>query len=387
MGSNKIMKYIVLVCEAVTDDSLEEFGDRTPLELAKNPNLQALAKKGLVGSAVFTSHELNLSRDVASMAILGYDPEEFYTGIAPLEALAAGIAQSDNEMAFRCDLVTVSEELLVDVSASFISPTESSLLIEELNRKLSSAQVKFYPGEGYKNILMINDPERVDSLDELECVPPAQLIGQKFAKYLPKGESASVLTDLMDQSKEVLEHHEINRVRIDLKENPANMIWPWGQGRRPKLPGFKERFHLSGAVCSEAEFAQGLGISAGFAALKELETAIRSKDFVFVYVPASQAQPDSDPIKSKVRLIEYFDSQIVGAVVKVLEGLGEHRLLVCTDVATSRSKKSAIHGPVPFLMAGHGIEAEENTGFNEKFMRQSRHSFKEGHKLMAAFLK
>lgn len=381
------MKYVVLVCEAMADDPLPEFGERSPLEIAKAPNLQSLAKKGRVGEAIFTSRGLNLTSDVALLSILGYNPEEFYTGIAPLEALAAGISQSDNEIAFRCDLVTVSDELLVDVSASFISPKESSFLIKELNRKLSSPQVKFYPGEGYKNILMIHDPEKAESLDELECVPPSKIIGEKFAKFLPKGESASIVTDLMDNSKAVLEDQEINRVRIDLKENPANMIWPWGQGRRPKLPSFKDRSRLSGAVYSEAEFAQGLGLSAGLAVSTHLEAAIHNKDFVFVYISSADAPAESDPIKSKVRLIEYFDSQVVAKVMKLLEEAGEYRLLVCTDVAVSSRKRSASHNPVPFLMTGQGIEPEENQGFNEKSAAESKHSFKEGHKLMEIFLK
>lgn len=380
------MKYIVLVCEGLTDDPIEELGNRTPLELAKTPFLQQLAKKGRVGSAVFTSPRLSPSGDVASMAILGYNPDEFYTGIAPLEAAAAGLKQSDNEIAFRCDLVTISDELLVDVSASFISPNESSLLIEELNRKLSNPQVKFYPREGYKNLLVIRDPEKAESLDELECVPPKQVIGQKFAKCLPKGGHASFITDLMDKSKVILENHEINRVRIDLKENPANMIWPWGQGRRPKLPGLKERFHVGGSVFSGAEFVKGLGSLSGLKVAENLEAAVKTGDFTFVYVAAEEVQRETDAVKSKIRLIEYFDAQIVGGVLKLLEEAGDHRILVCTDYACS-AKKSAYHGPVPFLLEGRGIEPEDGAAFNEKSASQSKLQFSEGYRLMEYFLK
>lgn len=381
------MKYAVLVCEAATDDPVEALGGRTPMELAKAPFLHQLAKKGRVGSAIFTSPKLALTRDVAAMAILGYPPEEFYTGVAPLEAAAAGISQDDNEIAFRCDLVTVSDGLLADVSAGFIPPEESSLLIEELNKKLSSPQIKFYPREGYKNILMIRDPEKAESLDELECVPPSRAIGQKMAKVLPKGEDAEVITSLMEKSKTVLEHHEINRVRIDLGENPANMIWPWGQGRRPRLPRFKDRFGVDGAVFSQADFAKGLGLSLGFKVVDDLEKALRNHELTFVYMAADQVQPETDPWKTKIRLIERFDTQVVGIATKCLENLGDHRLLVCTDTATSSASRSAAHGPVPFLIAGHGFAAEKHPGFNEKTAAQSKLQFPEGHPLMEHFLK
>ncbi len=373
------MKHLMLICEGMAGEPIAELDDRTLLEAAKTPFMDLLAKKGRVGQAAFVPRALAASPEVACMSLLGYDPREFYTGIAPLEAMAIGISQNDHEVAFRCDLVTVSEESLVDTSASFISPTESQLLIKELNEKLSAPGVRFYPGSGYKNILILNDAELADALDELECRSPRSFIGQKFSKHLPKGRGAEILTGLMDKSKDILEHHEINRVRIDLKENPANMIWPWGQGKRPKMPSFKDRFGLDAAVVSETNFVHGLGKAVGAKTAKNIEEALKGKDFVFFYKGAQNEAPHENTLKSKIRLIEEFDAQCIGPAVKTLEHFSEYRLCVGTDYADSRL--------VPFLFEGRGVEAQGTESFSEKEALKHKVIFEEGHQLMGHFLK
>ncbi len=381
------MKYVMLVCEAMADEPLEELMGRTPLEVAKTPFMDLLAKKGRVGNVLLTPHSLSASGDVACMALLGFDPREFHTGIAPLEALSMGIPQNDREVAFRCDLVTVLDETLIDNSASRITPKESRLLMEALNQKLSKPAVKFYPGEGYKNILMINSPDLSDAIDELECTAPRSLLGQKFTKHLPKGEGASLLTDLMDESKVILEDNEINRVRIDLKENPANMIWPWGQGKKPKLPSFKQRYGLEGAVVSESDFVKGLGKSLGMETDKSLDACLAEKDFIFVYMESSGDIYKTGDLKAKIKLIEVFDSTVVGPVMKKLERFPDHRLLVGADYAASLKKQAPFHGHVPFLIQGDGLGTEPSGPFNEKTATQSKWVFEEGYKLMENFLK
>ncbi len=380
------MKNIMLICEAIADEPLEELGGRTPLEVAKVPNIAFLAKKGKVGSALFARQPLSASGDVACMSLLGFDPREFYTGIAPLDALSMGIPQNDYEVAFRCDLVTVLDEYLVDNSASRITPKESKLLVEELNEKLSNPKVKFYPGEGYKNILMFSDPEIADSLDEMECTPPRGLIGQKFVRHLPKGENASILTDLMDQSKVILENNEINRVRIDLNENPANMIWPWGQGKKPKLPSFKQRYGLDGAVVSDCDFVKGLGKLLDMQVAKSLDACIDEKDFVFVYMVSSGDIYKKGDWKSKIKLIEEFDSTVVGPAIKTMSNFKDFRIFVGSDYPASVAKKSQFYGHVPFLIQGSGVGTEVPAVFSEKAAAQSKWIFDEGHKVMSMFL-
>ncbi|HTL71462.1 MAG TPA: hypothetical protein VL404_09255 [Candidatus Eisenbacteria bacterium] len=384
------MKHVFLLAEGLCDDPVPELDGRTPLEIAKTPNLDALAKKGRVGSTLFVPRALAPSEDVACMAALGFDPQEFYTGIAPLEAAAFGLPQKDREVAFRLDLVTVFDDVLVDASAGSIVPKESRLLIEELGRRLADKRMRLYPGEGYKNILMIDDAELADALDDLECTPPGRLVGQSFAKGLPKGKGGKILTDFMDASKEILDNNEINRVRIDLGENPANMVWPWGQGKRPPLPGFRERYGVDGAVFSEADFVRGLGRilglkDGGIRAPKSLAGSFGDHPFVFVYVPfpGGEAEP---ALKDRVRHIEEFDSAVVGPAVKAAESAGAFRVCVTTTCAESSARKAKIHERVPFVFQGSGIEAGEGAAFSEKIASQSRFVVEEGHKLMGQFL-
>ncbi len=381
------MKYILLVCEGLADEPAEELQGRTPLEVAKTPFMDHLAKKGEMGSALFTPHRLPPASDVACMSLLGFDPEEFYTGIAPLEAAAMGVSQKDNEIVFRCDLVTVLDDVLFDTSASGISPTESQILIKELNAKLKNPKVKIYPGEGYKNILVISDPEMAEKLDELECTPPQNLIAQKFVKHLPKGEGAPLITDLMDQSKVILEDHEINRVRIDLNENPANIIWPWGQGKKPKLPSFKQRYGIEGSIITESDYAKGLGMALGLHVATSIENALKEHDFLFIYTESGPDIYRTNDLKAKIKLLEDFDSQVVGNVVKRMEHFDAVRVLVSSDHAVSLAKRGAFHGHVPFILQGTGIPAGEMGPFNEKMAAQSKLVFNEGHKLMEFFLK
>ena len=379
------MKHVILVCQGISDESIEELTGRTPLEVAKTPHLDALASKGCLGQASFVPASLRASGDVAVMSILGFDPQEFYTGIAPLEAIAMGVPQSDHAIAFRCNLVTTLDENLIDAYSGNILSKESQVLIKEINEKLSNDRIKFYSGEGFRNLLMVNDAELAESLDDLECVPPQTVVGEKFSKNLPKGSTASVIVDLINSSKAILENHEINKVRIDLKENPANMIWPWGQGKKPKIPAFRHRYTREGCVFSDLDFLKGLSKALGLKQAKSLESAIDENDFVFAYFPWTEGKKID--MKLKIKFIEEFDSVVVGPAMKRLEKEGRYRICVTGDCFEPLSKKTAEHGHVPLLMQGAGVDADENTQFNEKSALQSKLIFEEGHKLMEYFLK
>src|SRR3989338_3067244 len=221
------MKHVILVCEGMGDEALEELFGHTPLEVSKTPHIKALAKKGMLSRSSFVPHSIAAGRDVSAMSILGFNPEEFYTGLAPLEALSLGIPQSDRSVVFRCNFVTSLEGNLVDAYAGNIPSKESIILIEDLNRQLSSEKVKFFSVEGFRSLLVFSDPDMADGLDELECVSPFSFIGQKTSKSFPKGPIASKVTTLIHQANSILKEHEINKVRIDLGENPANRIWIW----------------------------------------------------------------------------------------------------------------------------------------------------------------
>ncbi len=378
------MKYVVLVGEGLADEPMEELSGRTPLEVSKIPHINALAKKGRVGQASFVPRIIGARSDVACLSILGYNPKDFYTGIAPLEALSRKIALTDHTVAFRCDLVTVSDDKMIDNSASYITDKEAKQLISDLNEKLGNEHVKFYADDGYKNILVINDAAQADNLDELECTPPKSVIGHKIGKFMPKGTSAETVVSLMEKSRGILESHEINRVRIDLGENPANMIWPWGQGKGPKLPGFTERYGMSGAVVSDSQYVRGLAVAAGMKLSDNLVDALKKYDFVFVYFEGSDNIYRKKDLKSKIKLIEDFDAKFVGPAVVAVEGK-PHRILVASDHIFSSKRREILHGHVPFVIAGDGVEAE-HLPVSEKIAAQSKLQYEEGHTLLSFFL-
>lgn len=378
------MKYVVFVCEGMADEPLDDLNGRTPLEVAKKPNIDALAKKSKMGRVLFVPPTIHSSSDVGCMAILGYDPKNFYTGIAPLEAVARGIDLKDDDVVFRCDLVTVSDDTLVDNRASVISPREAKLLVEELNKKLSDKKIKFYPGDGYKNLLVISDPDISDHLDELECASPRTFLSKKYTDHLPKGVNAPVVIHLMTKSREILENHEINRVRIDLKENPANMIWPWGQGKRPRLPMFKDRLQVSGAIVSDASFMKGLAKSTGLDVAKSFDSAISEHDFALVYKESISDIYRYHDVKTKIKLIEEFDV-LIGEMIKKIKT--DARILVTSDYPSPLRKVMPAQGQVPFLISGSGVEADEYFSFNEKVASQSKIIYEDGYKLIEYLLK
>ena len=379
------MKQVILVCEGMSGDPVEELSARTPLEVAKTPHMDSLAKKGQLGQASFCPNSLRASSDVASMAILGFDPQEFYTGIAPLEALAMGIPQDDRAIAFRCNLVTALDEDLIDAYSGNILSKESRILIEALNKKLSNDHIKFYPGEGFRNILLVNDAELSEGLDDLECEPPDSVLGQKVSKNLPKGQGASAILDLMNASKVVLDAQEINKVRIDLNENPANMIWLWGQGKKPKLPTFQERYGREGCVFSDVDYLKGLAELLKLKQARSLESSIEENDFVFIYFHWTEGRKID--LKLKIKFIEDFDATVVGPAIKKLNMEGNYRFVVTGDYPRPLTKKASMHGFVPFVICGSGIAADESAQFNEKGALQSKLVFEQGHKLMEYFLK
>jgi 2,3-bisphosphoglycerate-independent phosphoglycerate mutase len=374
----------MLICEGLADDPIESLGGRTPLEAAKTPFMDGLAKKGRTGNISYVPHGLEPASDVACLAALGYDPSEYYTGLAPFEAAAAGIKQEDGEVIFRLDLVTVSEDdTLIDSTAGYIPKTEAKPLIGSLAHA-APAGMKVRAGDSYRNFLVVSGPAAAE-LDELECVPPERLVGQKLSKSRPKGKGDVALNELMDKSRAILENNEINRVRIDLGENPANGIWLWGHGMKPKLPSFEQKYGVKGALISEADFAQGLGRFLGMEHPEGLAAAIEENEFVFVYMRSGEPGRKIWDLKSKIRRIEDFDT-VVGIAAKAAERNREYRLFVGTDYAESLSKRQIVRGPAPFLVSGTGITAESRT-YSEKAAAQSSVVIENGHEFMQIFLK
>jgi 2,3-bisphosphoglycerate-independent phosphoglycerate mutase len=397
------MKYIVLVGDGMADYPIKELDNRTPLEVARTPNMDFIAKHGRLGRIKTIPPKMAPASDVANISIFGYDPLKYYTGRGPLEAANLGIELEENDVAFRCNLVTASADTLVDYSAGHISSKEAAILIKSIDQNLGSERIKFYPGVSYRHLMLIKDVAEKYFRD-LECKPPHDITGESISKNLPKGEGSDILIKLMQDSRKILESHEINLVRIDLKENPANMIWLWGEGRKLSMPPFLEKYGLSGSVISAVDLIKGLGKILGLDVIKvpgatgyydtdyesKARTALKSlenKDFIFVHVEAPDEAGHNGDLREKITAIERFDQLVVGTILNAFKRKKNFRILVLPDHATPISVKTHTADIVPFGIFGKGIMGRGFLNYSEKEAEKSDLYFEKGFELMDYFIK
>ncbi|MDD5496509.1 MAG: cofactor-independent phosphoglycerate mutase [Candidatus Omnitrophica bacterium] len=400
------MKYAILVGDGMSDRPVPELDNKTPLEVSKIPNINDMVKHGMLGTVKTVPRGMKPASDVANLAIFGYDPKQYYKGRGPLEAANIGVELGDGDIAFRCNLITSYNDIMSDYSAGHIADKESKILMEYLNEKLGSERIRFFHGKSYRNLLVI----KTRSLDELkdlskaECTPPHDITGKKILKYMPRGKGSQILIKLMEDSRNILSKHEINKVRIDLKENPASMIWLWGQGTNPNMPTFKGMFGLDGSVISAVDLVNGIGRLIGLEEIKVpgatgyydtnyqgkgeyAVEALKKKDFVFVHVEAPDEAGHNGDIRAKITAIENFDKFVVGAVWKYLKGLKDSRVMVLSDHATPVLVKTHVSDPAPFVMAGNLIAHNGFKVFSEANAQASNEKFKSGASLTEKFIK
>ena len=393
------VKYAIVVPDGMADRPLERLGNRTPMEAAAKPHMDKVARTGRLGLVCHTPPALPPGSDVALLSVLGYDPAECYTGRAPLEAASMGIALGPNEVAFRCNLVTVDGETLVDHSAGHISSREAAVLVDLLNRELGSDTIRFYPGVGYRHLMVYRGSAPLTA----QCTPPHDILDQPIPRHLPRGEGAETLIRLMERSRALLASHEINDVRIDLGENPANSIWLWGGGTRPHLPPFAERYGKRGAVVAAVDLVRGIAVSIGLdvihveGATGYIETnfagkgqaaieAIDRYDLVFVHVEAPDEAGHQGNIQAKVDAIEAIDKHIVGPLHAALEARGAYRLLVLPDHPTPLEVRSHVADPVPFACCGSDVGKPSGQRLTEAAAAATGLRVEPGHHLLGLFL-
>jgi len=394
------MKIAILVGDGMSDYPIKDIGDKTPLEVAKVPNINEIAKKGIVGLVKTVPRGMKPASDIANLSIMGYDPKTYYTGRGPLEAANIGIEIAEDEIAFRCNLVTANNDMMADYSAGHIGNKESNTLMEFLDKKLGSDKVRFYHGKSYRNLVVIKTRSR-DELNDLikaSCTPPHDIIGKLISKYLPKGKGSSFLLKLEQDSRALLEKHDINRVRVDLKENPANMIWLWGQGTNPNMPSFKGMFGIDGSVISAVDLVNGIGKLVGLEVInvpgatgyydtnyqgkgEHAVNSLKKKDFIFVHVEAPDEAGHNGDMRAKIAAIENFDKYVVGAVWKFLSQAGDYRIMVLSDHATPVALRTHVADPAPFVMSGKGVGHNGFSTYNESNAKLSKVVFKSGSEL------
>lgn len=395
------MKYIVVVPDGAADYPLDALGGKTPLEAADTPFMDSLAKKGMLGRVKTVPEGFVPSSDVANLSLLGYEPQNYYTGRGPLEAANSGIDLEKDDLAFRCNLITESEGKLLDYSAGHITDKEAEILIEYIDEKLGTEDIKFVAGKSYRHLMLYKKGKDLE-LDKPSYFPPHDIMGRQIKHYLPRGKNSKIIVDLMQQSYSLLKDHEINKVRVDLGENPGNMIWLWGCGAKPQMPSFKEKFNVTGAVISAVDLIKGTGRIIG---LKVIEVqgangyydtnyqgkaeaglkALEEVDFVFIHIEAVDEASHNQDLRMKITCLERIDKLVVGTILNGMEGK-EFRILISPDHPTPVQKRTHTDEPVPFVIYGKGIEEGKFSSYGENEAASSGLYFEKGSDLMRFFL-
>ncbi|MCZ7648279.1 MAG: cofactor-independent phosphoglycerate mutase [Planctomycetota bacterium] len=394
------MKYVVLCPDGAADWPLPALDNRTPLEAAHAPNLARMAAGGLVGLTQHAVEPAGNGSDVCCMSLLGFDPLKYHTGRAPLEAKSLGVELNPDEVAVRCNTVTIEDGLMVDYSAGHIPTEESKRLIDDLQKVLGSEGRHFYAGVQYRHLLVLRRPEGLNA----SCTPPHNIIGREIESHLPQGPDAPPLLELMEASKKLFAEHPVNRERIKRRENPVTQIWLWGHGPRPKLPAFRDVYGLDGAMISAVDLLRSLGLYLGLevlnvpgitgftdtdygAKLRYALEALKAKDLVFVHVEAPDECGHMGDAAGKREALERIDAEIVGPLLESEPArAGNLRVLVCPDHSTPCALRTHATEKIPFLAWGPGF-APAGLGFTESDARRTKADVAPGYELLGRFLR
>lgn len=388
------MKYAVLVPDGAADYPQEALGGRTPLQAAETPHMDRLAREGTGGLVQVIPPERPPGSDVGNLEIFGYDSRNHEIGRASLEAASRGIALADGEVAFRCNLITRQGDTLVDYSAGHLSQEEGEALIGELAAELEEEGVRFFPGIGYRHLVICAHGPKA-----LITYPPHDIMGQSIAAHLPVGPGEEQIRHLMASAEPILARSRINQQRLAAGKRPANAIWLWGAGQALKLESLEARYGVRGGVISAVDLVRGIGRAAGLEIIEvpgitgyldtnyagKAEYALRALerlDLVYVHVEAPDEAAHSGDVSAKVRALEDFDRLVVDAMVRGLERFGEHRLLLLPDHRTPIQLRTHSREPVPFVLWGSGIRREGLRAFDEQSAESGPLHLAHGHQLM-----
>jgi len=375
------LKFIVIIGDGMADFALEELDGKTPLMAAKKPYMDMMAKEGFCGKVVTVPDGFPPGSDVAGMSLFGYDPAKYYTGRAPIEAFGMGIAMDGNDVAFRCNLVNLefaNENILMgDYSGGHISTPEARILIEDIKKHLENDEFIFYPGVGYRHIMIWKSGPW-----QMKTTPPHDITKKEISSHIPTGSGSATLISLMEKSWKLLGEHPLNKDRVNNGRLPANSIWLWGQGKRSQFPSFKEKYRLNGATVAAVDLIKGISSMVGFdtpfieGATGYLDTDYKNKakraiellddhDIVYVHIEAPDEASHNGDIQEKIQAIENIDNQILKTIYDAVDE--SVTFLVVTDHATPISMKTHYACPVPFAIFNKGMAGRTNAshGYDE----------------------
>lgn len=391
------MKYVVVVGDGMADYPLEPLGGKTPLQAAEKPHMDEMARRGRCGLLRTVPEGMEPGSDVANLAILGYDPRKYYTGRGPLEAASIGVVLSPGDLAFRCNLITEEDGILASSNAGHITTEEAKLLIEILAKTFGSYG-EFYPGVSYRHLFVLRGCKE----DKIVTTPPHDIVGGEMARHMirPDGPLTRRLNELILASRNALEGHAVNLARTKAGKRPGNMIWLWGQGGRPRMEPFRERFGIDGSVISAVDLVKGIGILLGMEVPKvpgatgyydtnyegKADYALRAleeRDFVYIHVEAPDEAGHAGDLERKIEAIEALDRRLLG---RLLDGLGEEAAIaLLPDHPTPISLRTHVTDPVPFALYAPGKRGD-GMAFDESSARSGSLGLLEGGGLMRLLL-
>ncbi len=378
-----IVKYIVILGDGMADYPVDELGGKTPLETANKPNIDYMCAHGTVGLVSNVPENLAPGSDVANLSAMGYDPQKFYSGRSPLEAVSIGVDMKDTDVVFRCNLVTVTEDeqnyddkIITDHSSDEITTDEAKVLIQAIEENFGNDMFKFYPGVSYRHALVWDKGPMSFTL-----TPPHDILEKRIGDYMPKGEGAQYLYDMMKRSYDILNNHPINLDRAKRGLNKANSIWIWGEGRKPQLESFEKKFGIKGSVISAVDLIKGIAICAGMDSIDvegatgnvhtnfdgKARAAVKAltdgSDYVYVHMEAPDECGHRHEIENKVKSIELIDEKVVGYIREELKNRGiDYKMLIMPDHPTPLKLRTHTRDSVPFVI--YDSSAERNSGID-----------------------
>ncbi len=400
------MKYIIFLCDGMADYPVDSLGGKTPLMIANNPNMDALCKKGELGLVKTVAEHLSPGSDVANLSVMGYDPDIYYTGRSPLEALSIGVNLKDSDVTFRANVVTLSEEenyadkTMVDYSSGEITTEEAHILIDYLKENMTFENICLHGGTSYRHLLVWDGGST-----NVTLTPPHDISDRKVTDYLPKGEGADVLLEIMKKSHELLCDHPVNRDRVARGLNPANSLWIWGEGTKPQLSGFTEKYGITGTMISAVDLLKGIGNGAKMEVLEvpgatgnidtnfdgkaaaAIDAFRRGTDFVYIHMEAPDECGHHGDIDGKIRSIELIDEKVIKPVIDYLKSTGEDfRVLITPDHPTPIALKTHVRDAIPFVIYDSRRDTGLNLEYTEKNAKETGLYIEPGYKLMEKFL-
>jgi len=402
------MKYVIIVGDGMADYPIQSLGGRTPLMVARTPHMDWMAKQGEIGLVRTIPDGFNPGSEIANLSIFGYDPIRYYTGRGPLEAASLGVKLADDDIAFRCNLVTLKFQgnkiVMEDFSAGHITDGEAKKVILDLNKEMATNEIRFYSGVSYRHLMVLkNGAAKFSNLEKLELTPPHDIIGKEITTLL--SQMKEPVLALMNESQKLLKSHPINLARESKGLPPANSIWLWGQGRSPRMITLKERFGMDGYVISAVHLIKGIGILAGLEVLEvpgvtgyfdtnydgKAQYAIRGlreKNFVYVHVEAPDEAGHMGNPQLKIEAIEAFDEKIVGPILEGMKDFRRYKVLVLPDHPTPLSVRTHTADPVPYVIYSNedGATSFHGETFDEVSAGRSGILIEKGFELVERFL-